>query len=112
VRSAPSTVPRKQSANHDDDATGWAEYPVAAKWLGVAWIVLRIVYWAGTLYSSKERGMVGYNGVCFWMVQGLYGVWAPYLEEAHVKHCLLLGDKGEMMVCDSRASPRISAGSE
>ena len=47
------------------------EYPVAAKWLGVAWIVMRIVYWAGYVYSSKERGEGRLYGVYFWMVQGL-----------------------------------------
>lgn len=47
------------------------EYPVATKWLGITWIVLRIVYWAGYVYSSKEGGQGRLYGASFWMVQGL-----------------------------------------
>lgn len=47
------------------------EYPVATKWLGVTWIVLRIVYWTGYVYSSKEGGQGRLYGGLFWIVQGL-----------------------------------------
>jgi glutathione S-transferase len=49
-------------------------YPVATRWLGLAWMGLRTVYWAGYVYSSKTQGDGRKYGGAFWFVQGL--IWA------------------------------------
>lgn len=45
------------------------EYPNAAKWLGLGWVVARVMYAFGYIKGQKSDGKGRYLGGWFWLMQ-------------------------------------------
>ena len=50
------------------------KYPNAAAIIGGAWLIARVAYLYGYVYSGKSRGRGRYVGAWFWLCQG--ALWA------------------------------------